>query len=187
MHPALLVPILIALPTCLSVPTSFTGVSSSPSHPHLPRSNGSMAQQWPSAPYRAHIANNIYLIINNYMPPASSSLQTYILTNITAIEAQIGDAGNPTTRVDNSRVFSSGHVQYPLSVVSTGLVSARFPAVHATQNPALPRITNALAVQVLAAVWGLEKEFGPRGFSFAMIEVGGRPRSYFSLWFSQLK
>lgn len=179
---------LIALSASLSIAPSLVDTSSGTRRLLLPRSNGSTPIQptplegWPQAPYRAQIADDIYLVINQYLPQISSSLLPDVLTNISHITSTIEGEGKPSALVDNMQVFSSGHVKWPWSVQSWGLVSLRFPAVLAKENAALPNITNEMAVQVLEATWKLEQKNGPRGFSFATVEVGGKPWSKFSLW-----
>ncbi len=118
------------------------------------------------------------MVIDRYLAPTTpDSHKGAVLGNISQIEKLIESWENPNYYIDNKRVFTSG------------LVQARFPAVQTTNAQ---RITNALAVELLGAAWQLQYVHGPRGWSFATVEmVGGdglrSTFGFFSLWFTELR
>lgn len=140
--------------------------------PSANRTTTPLLTGWPTLPFHAHVAEDIYLVIESYHVPSDYNLRGYILGNLTKIEDRIIEEANPDGLVDNKRIFRSG------------LVSTRFPAVAVEKGDVAtpPRITNEMALQVLGAAWELQHVHGPRGFSYATVEVGGRPWSFFCLW-----
>lgn len=131
------------------------------------------AASWPSPPYRAQIAGDLYITITRYMPAAEPALLPQVLSDLTNIEQQVANLAAPTAPTSDTHLFNSS------------LVTARFPKLPSIENP--PRINNAQALQLLNWTWVMQKEFGPRGWSFADIEKGGQPLGKYSMWMSRLE
>lgn len=131
------------------------------------------AASWPSPPYRVQIAGDLYITITRYMPAAEPALLPQVLSDLTNIEQQVDNLAAPTAPTSDTHLFISN------------LVAARFPKLPGIENP--PRINNAQALQLLNWTWVMQKEFGPRGWSFADIEKGGQPLGKYSMWMSRLE
>lgn len=137
---------------------------------------------WPKPPFHVLISEtkthgileSTWMIINNYLSVQDPSLKGAITGNISLL-VELIDSYNPDDLIDNRRVLTSG------------LVSVRFPAVQARNAQ---RMTNALAVELLGAAWQLEYARGPMGWASATIKtVRGKGDykvvGFFSLWISE--
>lgn len=166
-------------PSILQLPSTLNG-----SLPALIPSNSttSLLDSWPKLPFHVlisetkigEITETTWMIIHEYLEAPDVSVKGEVISNISLI-VDLVDSYEPDHLIDNRRVITSG------------LVSVRFPAVQARNAQ---RMTNGLAVELLGAAWQLQYARGPRGWKLATIKtVRGRNDQsvvgFFSLWIGE--
>lgn len=163
-------------PSILQLPSVSNGSLQAPT---ISNSTNTLLGTWPKPPFQVLISEtkphgileSTWMIINDYISVQDPSLKGAITGNISLL-VELIDSYNPDDLIDNRRVLTSG------------LVSVRFPAVQAKNAK---RMTNALAVELLGAAWQLEYARGPMGWASATIKtVRGKDDykivGFFSLW-----